>query len=164
MAHPTAKPTAKKTEKPSAQYTDVPTSQPTVHPTAKPTAQPTLSPTISMKPSATPTLAPTAYNCSSPFGRSSDIKTVVSSISTSVIPGSPQAQALSWLLINDTATNACNGSDQISQRYSLTVFFYSTMGPDWNHTALWLGPEDECSWFGVRCTNNGFVTSLELGT
>ena len=112
-------------------------------------------------PTSTPTLSPSAY-CSSPIGRSNDINTVASSISSSFADGSPQAQAQSWLLSVDTATNACNGFDAIRQRYSLAVFFYSTFGSDWFVNTDWLGPQNECDWYGVECTN-GLVTSLSMG-
>lgn len=91
-----------------------------------------------------------------------DINNVVSSLSSSVTPNSPQANALSWLLNTDTVTNACNGLDQIRQRYSLAVFYFSTAGPTWYSQAYWLGPQDECTWYGVTCTNSS-VTTLYMG-
>jgi len=160
---PTATPNASPTVQPIARPTTAPTGSPVVPPTVKPTAKPSLAPTVSMKPTSLPTFAPTAYNCASPVGRSLDINNAVSSISSSVTPGTPQAKALSWLLNVDTTTNACNGLDKIRQRYSLAVFFYSTIGSNWYDKANWLGPQDECSWYGVTCTNS-LVTSLFMGT
>jgi hypothetical protein len=160
---PTATPNASPTVQPIARPTTAPTGSPVVPPTVKPTAKPSLAPTVSMKPTSLPTFAPTAYNCASPVGRSLDINNAISSISSSVTPGTPQAKALSWLLNVDTTTNACNGLDKIRQRYSLAVFFYSTLGPTWYAKAYWLELQDECSWYGVTCTN-GSVTSLFMGT
>ena len=104
-----------------------------------------------------------ANQCSNSIRRSIDINNVVSSISSSDTPGSPQNLAKSWLLNNDTATNACHGTNQILQRFSLAVFFYSTLGSNWFNNNFWLGQKGECEWHGVICTN-GTVTSLELGT
>jgi hypothetical protein len=108
-------------------------------------------------------LASAAYSCDSTDGRYLNIINAVAWISRFVTPGLPQAKALSWLLNVDTDTNACDGFHNIYQRYSLAVFFFSTIGSDWADNTSWLGQQDECSWYGVTCTN-GFVTSLFMGT
>jgi hypothetical protein len=116
-----------------------------------------------VKPTVTPSLAPTTYDCAKPINRNRDINSIVESVSSGIIPGSPQDLALQWLLHNDTATNACDGGDRIRQRFALAVFYYSTKGSDWEKgKTSWLGPSDECTWYGVVCLG-GKVTSLEMG-
>jgi hypothetical protein len=104
-----------------------------------------------------------AYDCKNLTNRDKDINSVVESISGLIEVGSPKNLALQWLLNNDTSTNACDGLNSIQQRYSLAVFYYSTLGSDWINNTFWLGPQDECTWYGVACTS-GSVTSLFMGT
>ena len=77
-----------------------------------------------------------------------------------MVPGSPQDLALKWLLNFDTKTNGCKGLDGITQRYILAVFYYSTDGNNWFNKSSWLGASNECTWYGVKCTNG--VSSLDF--
>lgn len=102
------------------------------------------------------------YNCTKPINRNRDINEIIASVSSTIIPGTPQDLALQWLLNNDTSTNACGGGDRIRQRFALAVFFFSTNGFNWTIKTSWLGPTDECAWYGLNCVD-GMVTSLEMG-
>jgi len=104
----------------------------------------------------------TSYDCKNLTTRERDITSVAQSISGNIDLGSTQELALQWLVNNDTITNTCNGPNAIQQRYSLAVFYYSTIGSNWTNDTFWLGPQYECTWYGVECTN-GLVTSLFMG-
>ncbi len=97
-----------------------------------------------------------------PITRKNDITATVSSISAVIKPGSAEYLALSWLLNNDTDTNACGGLDKIRQRYALAVFYFSTNGHNWVNQNSWLTPVNECTWAGVTCSG-GAVDSLNMG-
>ena len=87
----------------------------------------------------------------------------MASISSVIEPMSPEDLALSWLLNEDTETNACGGLDRIIQRYILAVFYFSTNGSDWKNKTKWLLRDNECTWYGVTCSGGIVVTSLFMG-
>lgn len=64
---------------------------------------------------------------------------------------------------------------RLLQRYSLAVFYFSTLGNDWTRCSggvmlndcdsrkqRWLSGASECNWYGVKCNEQGQVTHLHL--
>ncbi len=50
-----------------------------------------------------------------------------------------------------------------AQREVLIELYNNTDGTNWTNKANWLGPEGtECTWFGVTCDSQGFITSINL--
>lgn len=82
-------------------------------------------------------------------------------------PASAQATAYHWLVYEDTfykdATNI--PKDWAAQRYVLAVFYHATMGPyEWEVATNWLeGSECLGAWFGVACSDQGYVRTLAFG-
>jgi hypothetical protein len=87
----------------------------------------------------------------------------------------PQAQALNWLMSEDTLKVCADKPSQLVQRYSLTALYYSTDGPKWNFCSAdaaksncvsankrFLSGGSECDWYGVVCNKNNKVTLLDL--
>ena len=87
--------------------------------------------------------------------------------------GSPQSQALQWL-IDDVAFSACSVTPaRVIQRYALAAFYYSAGGERWNFCSERLGAcpppnqrflsdASECDWYGITCDANGEVTKVEM--
>jgi len=71
---------------------------------------------------------------------------------------SPQYHALKWLKESDMYT--FNSFIEMSERYILTTFYFSTQGPSWKMNS-WLTSEPTCSWYGITCQqlSNGYVLS-----
>lgn len=102
--------------------------------------------------------------CDSPEGRKADILDITESISGSITDGSAQKKALNWLM-DDTETNKCDGTKDITERYALATFYYSTNGGEWNNSDNWLTSAaiSACaSWFGVICDDEANVVAINL--
>jgi hypothetical protein len=83
---------------------------------------------------------------------------------------SPQGAAFMWMASQDRMSPIENESrtpretELIIQRYTLAVFYYSTMGDNWFSSDGWLdGQREECRWEHVNCVNNDTV-SIVTGT
>jgi hypothetical protein len=80
--------------------------------------------------------------------------------------GSPQQQALAWLL-NDTFQGYYN-DEKLIQRFALATVFYSTHGDTWQNNSMWLDNGDECGrWWqhvgGLTCdSETGAISDLDL--
>lgn len=82
---------------------------------------------------------------------------------------SPQFQAANWLA-GRAAFSKYTPTIRL-QRYALATFYYSTFlvehpflpsPTDWARQDDWITDEDECSWMGVACNNEGHVMSVVL--
>jgi Leucine-rich repeat (LRR) protein len=96
----------------------------------------------------------------------------------------PQYKALQWILFGEHSNPLNYDSPNLIQRYCLAVLYYASNGDHWvrcgqspetslntsistcldEHGKLsyrFLSSQDECSWFGIRCTN-GNVASIVL--
>ena len=82
----------------------------------------------------------------------------------------PQAQALNWLMSEDTLKVCADKPSQLVQRYSLTALYYSTDGPKWNFCSAdaaksncesankrFLSGGSECDWYEVECFNSRVI-------
>lgn len=75
-------------------------------------------------------------------------------------PSTPQGLAYLFMTTDPLLPNVCT-YPTIDQRYGLATFYYATTGADWLNSQGWLGPTDECQWFGVSCENDR-VSNLTL--
>ena len=69
-----------------------------------------------------------------PTERRDEILRILSTVSRSNLffeTGSPQQNAFNWIVDEDTA-QLCPDDDNLIQRYTLAVFYYSTDGNNWN--------------------------------
>jgi hypothetical protein len=73
-------------------------------------------------------------------------------------PSSPQAQTLEFLAREDF-DNARLSNDKFIERYTLTVLYYATGGPQWKFPMKFLEPVDACSWNSFFMNqNDGDIT------
>lgn len=131
---------------------------------ASPTAFP------SSAPSGAPSFAPTS-------NRFADILDYVTQFSSPDLltrenATSPQYLAADWVA-NIDEVQAPLESAQLTQRYLLAVFYFSTGGDNWEECNRyqscsvgfpWLaGTQSECLWDGVRCSVNQVVDKILIG-
>ena len=57
----------------------------------------------------------------------------------------------------------CLDPEVIAQATILTTFYTETNGTNWLSQTNWLSSYPICTWFGVKCDENGYVTELALG-
>ena len=123
-----------------------------------------------LAPTGSPTNAPT----SSRLDDILDFARTISSPESVEDPNSPQYLAADWVA-NTDEVQAPMGSLQLTQRYTLAVFYFSTGGDDWeecnrlltscNVGFRWLtGSKSECLWHGIRCsTEDQHVSDIFIG-
>lgn len=78
-------------------------------------------------------------------------------------PITPQGLAYNFTLNDPIIQNNICTYPTLEQRYSLVVIYYSTSGTNWFLSEGWLQPLEECSWLGVSCTNDIYVSAIDLG-
>ena len=77
----------------------------------------------------------------------------------------PEELAVHWLLLEDPLQLQIEmDQTQLVQRYSLATLYYGMNGPSWLENSGWLTAEDECTWFGVECSNGNVETIGADGT
>jgi hypothetical protein len=173
---PTVSPTAtpRPTKSPSAGPTPSPsrTPSPTV-PTSAPTASPTVRETLAPTPAPT-TKAPTISPAPTPvptelcFDETKEeyllsILSLITDEDTLLDKTTPQGMAFDYLLNDDIYLKNPCGKPTIAQRYGLTTLYFATSGESWTASEGWLGENQECDWYGVKCDANLRATDLELG-
>jgi hypothetical protein len=73
-------------------------------------------------------------------------------------PSTPQAQALDFLA-KEEFDNAGLSNDKFIERYTLTILYYSTGGPQWKFPLKFLEPVDACFWNSFFMNqNNGDIS------
>lgn len=128
---------------------------PTINPTLNPTGAPSSS-----------SAAPSA-NCLSGTTREAFLLSVLTPITDASLlldPLSPQGQGFNWIVNQDPLNFDPCVYPSIAQRYGLATFFFATSGSLWIANTEWLGPMNECAWFGITCdtTTNTTVEKLQL--
>ena len=85
---------------------------------------------------------------------------------TLAIPGTPQNQALEWMVNLDRFRWPATSVDRFIQRYALATLFISTRGNEtWFDSEGWMTGDDECTWFSSvssACDDDGSYETLEL--
>ena len=148
--------------------TEAPSPKPTGRPTTEPTHNPTLEPTSEPSPfTNSPTEACNGINTSA--WKESIINMLaasgVSTRSSLLTNGSPQAKAVWWILNRDPM-RLCPGDERIEQRYLAALFYYSMDGPNWLDRGTgdqkFLGSASECYWMGLKCNPYGEITHIDI--
>jgi hypothetical protein len=50
------------------------------------------------------------------------------------------------------------------ERYIAVLFYFATQGDGWTDQTGWLSENPLCSWYGLECTDEGFLRGMDLGT
>ena len=152
-----------------------------------PTAAPSIAPTYRqdnqggsyLRPSPAPTAFPTRQRPrptwtssvdDADYQRFIEVLSQVSNESDILDTTSPQHKAMDWIA-SDKRIDP-NGPFT-AQRYVLALIYFSTNGDSWtkcgvlspacsDNRAAFLSNENECSWHGVSCNDDGFIVGLEL--
>ena len=73
--------------------------------------------------------------------------------------GAADAAALEWLINEDPLQLGVDTVDvqvRLLQRYALLTLWFSDPEKAWTDSTGWLEAEDECTWFGVSCSQQDF--------
>jgi hypothetical protein len=125
---------------------------------------------VTEDPTVAPTLAPTSEN----FQALAAAFKEISGADTFSDGSTPQYKAASWLADSDSYTRDPDvESPKFIQRYILTVFYFAMNGDGWGRctrvdplcnigkqSESWLSGADECTWFGISCSDDGFVRRI----
>jgi hypothetical protein len=76
-----------------------------------------------------------------------------------------QVRALSWLVDDDPANLAVDTDPTtLLERYTVALFYFATVGEYWTNENNFLTSNAVCSWSGLECNDQGFITTMDLGT
>ena len=76
-----------------------------------------------------------------------------------------QESALDWLVDLDPANLAVDTNPtRLLERYTAALLYFATQGDEWFEKTDWLSENLVCSWSGLECNNQGFLTTMILGT
>jgi hypothetical protein len=78
-------------------------------------------------------------------------------------PSQAQVSTLLWLSSIDSMDWSEMTNREITERFILVEFYYSTEGDLWSTKNEWLSELHVCFWFGVSCSTDDLVTDLMLG-
>jgi hypothetical protein len=82
------------------------------------------------------------------------------------VQGSSQYKAAMWMAEGDPIRNNAGGTGldlddpSFEQRYIMALFYYAMDGDRWFNPGNWLGPEEECFWFGIEDENGEGVDAI----
>jgi len=128
---------------PLSQY---PTESPSHNPISSPTHSPSLSKDLS------PTSPPSKY-CATTDAVIEIIKSISSNVNT---------KAKEWILSeHNQKLDTCKDLISITQRYILSLLYYSTSGDNWYNKRNWLTNASECDWEFITCEDKN-VTHILL--
>ena len=128
----------------------------------------TPAPTISTQPTASP--APSASPTSSPAPTVSRFSTLETLLKPFLVfvdtaqPETPQYRALSWLADEDPAQLDLEATPNkvLLERYVMSVFYFATMGEEWEEQIYFLSGSSTCAWrFGNSFATRGVVCGSE---
>jgi len=120
--------------------------------TLAPTTPPTPAPTLSIK-----SLEILEYINSTRFSSDPIVLPIVGNRNAT-----PEELALDWLMHGDPlelSVDSDNDRFRLRQRYALLTFYFATNGPSWTQNDNWLVKNDECTWYGITCSD-GVVSSI----
>jgi len=112
-----------------------------------------------------PTLPPVVLVCGNltPTERREQILDILSTVSepgSIETAGSPQQNAFNWIVDEDSA-QLCPDDDNLIQRYTLAVFYYSTNGDDWKECNA---PSDFDSQASIAAANSACTSTTVNAT
>ena len=75
-------------------------------------------------------------------------------------------QALEWVTMNDSGLLSSSDPTEsfFFERFVLVLFYLATNGDNWRFQNLWLSNTSICGWFGIGCTEDGKVETMDLCT
>ena len=101
--------------------------------------------------------------------RRSDIYNLLGTLSGDKLrqPSSDEFWAAHWISDRDEMQLAA-GDPYLAQRYALAVVYYALnldqhFADSGSGGERWLDGQSECSWAGIRCNDNDYVTEIRLG-
>eukprot|EP00529_Nitzschia_sp_RCC80_P008683 CAMPEP_0113524792 /NCGR_PEP_ID=MMETSP0014_2-20120614/46399_1 /TAXON_ID=2857 /ORGANISM="Nitzschia sp." /LENGTH=1221 /DNA_ID=CAMNT_0000422915 /DNA_START=526 /DNA_END=4191 /DNA_ORIENTATION=- /assembly_acc=CAM_ASM_000159 len=179
---PTPRPvTSSPTPVPTRPPTRSPTPRPvTTNPTPAPTRPPTRSPTprpVTTNPTPAPTRSPTPRPTPQPTDAGSLYRSIVldavreglpdEAYSDALLEGTPQHDALTWLVGTPANASFRSVPFRIVQRYVLATLYFSTNGDRWSESSGWLSYDlDECDWYTTSsdgsCDSLGRIEEIDL--
>jgi len=143
--------------------------KPSHNPSSSPTHSPSLSKVLKLShsPSSSPTNLPSLSKDFSPSSPPSKycattdaVIKIIKSISVTV-----NTKAKEWIFSeHNQKLDACKDLISITQRYILSLLYYSTTGDDWNIKTNWLTNVSECDWKFIACDEDKIVKNITLGT
>ena len=78
----------------------------------------------------------------------------------------PQSVAFNFVSNEDplfvSAKEDSEGLFRLRQRYILSSIYYSSNGGNWTESHKWLGGSSECDWHGITCTDDFFISVINL--
>ena len=176
ISSPTHSPSLSKDLKPSHNPSSSPTHSPSLSkvlklshsPSSSPTNLPSLSKVLKLShsPSSSPTNLPSLSKDFSPSSPPSKycattdaVIKIIKSISVTV-----NTKAKEWIFSeHNQKLDACKDLISITQRYILSLLYYSTTGDDWNINTNWLTNVSECDWKFIACDEDKIVKNITLG-
>lgn len=75
--------------------------------------------------------------------------------------GAPTNGAFAFLL-NDESRKGMPLDERLLDLFAIVAMFYGTGGASWANSKGWLSSEDHCTWFGVGCDDDLYVSELNL--
>jgi hypothetical protein len=92
--------------------------------------------------------------------------------------GTSQNTAFNWIINVDEAKLCPDNVNDIVQRYTMAVNYYSLGGNNWMTCNALISPNvrscpnqerhlskaDVCDWYNITCSSNGNITGIALGT
>jgi hypothetical protein len=139
--------------------------------TSAPSASPTPAPTLP------PTPVPTEPPTEAPTGAGDVLQDRLEAKFGPINPGTPQAQAMDWLLNDDPMGFTVDHQPfrEVEERFAIAVLYLATNGAGWTNKFGFLDGRSVCKWNdgssspdffsgeGIFCIDNDFVTHIKLG-
>jgi len=104
--------------------------------------------------------------CDSDVNRTSAIRQIVQpySIDKDVLNDmfSSPKRALKWIANDDPLQVPVCNTTKLKQRYGLALLYYDADGDMWIDQDGWLSEKNECEWYGIGCSEDGFVVTIDL--
>lgn len=122
-----------------------------------PISAPSMSPSASLAPTAIPSASPTTTH----LGNLAELVMPGTDLST-IDMESNQYVALEWIGYNDPRTEPIFDVQELQERFSLVVLYYSTTGKSWNDNGLWLSGEHHCDWDMIKCNQEDKVIEVDI--
>jgi hypothetical protein len=139
-----------------------PTSSPSPSPSFILSDMPSIIAGHSDSPCAMPSDSTSSYVSAERESAFFNILTDVSSEDLLLDPSTPQGAAFDWISKSDQARVDPLTYPTVEQRYALAVLYESSGGSNWLNSDGWLSEDEECLWYGITCSDDGFVERISL--
>ena len=75
-----------------------------------------------------------------------------------------QTRTRQWMSNEDPIDWSTLTDREIVERYALIQIYHASNGEAWMNNNQWLSEFHVCTWYGITCSKDMFVTDLMLGT